>query len=546
MTRRRAALLGAAAGPAAALLPAAVRAAASPAIARVSVTPGDIASGRTFAAGGRFVLAGAEGAIPRGLEIRARDAGGAWGPWLALVPQGHGPDGGRVAHRSEPAWTGPASEFQLRAAGSVRGRLTVLLVPEDERAPRRVLATAAQTVIAAPEIVPRAAWGGDGVKPRTSPAYGSVQIAFVHHTVNANTYTEADAPGIVLAIARYHRDGNRWNDIGYNFLVDRFGRIYEGRAGGIDLAVTGAQAGGWNSVSTGVSIIGTFDSEQAPAAATEAVARLLAWKLPLHGAPVIGELAMTSSGGSANRWRAGTKVTFERISGHRDGCSTTCPGNALYGQLEEIRARALVLAGSAGITPPERPAVALTPPPAAVRYGLPLTIAGNVRDGSGAAITGRPVAIQKRGSNGWVTIARATTDEQGLFGAVMDWKRGGDVRVAVRATDGALVRSTVSTVRCTREVTAVAKTKRVRFGRRAVVTGTLTPATKARLVVERQGRDGRYRRIASVAVKPGAGGAYRAVARLSRPALHRMRVVADAGAGVDAGASAQMFVRAIR
>src|SRR4029079_18192461 len=111
-----------------------------------------------------------------------------------------------------------------------------------------------------PAIIPRAAWGGDGVKPRADPSYGDVQLAFVHHTVTANDYAPEDSAGIVLGIAKYHRDTNGWNDIGYNFLVDKYGQIFEGRAGGVDAAVVGAQAQGWNSHSTGIANLGTFST----------------------------------------------------------------------------------------------------------------------------------------------------------------------------------------------------------------------------------------------------------------------------------------------
>ena len=91
-----------------------------------------------------------------------------------------------------------------------------------------------------------------------------MDLAVVHHTESANEYTQAQAPGVVLAITKFHRDTRGWNDVGYNFLVDRFGTIYEGRAGGVELPVIGAHAQGFNSVSTGISVIGSFTAVEPP------------------------------------------------------------------------------------------------------------------------------------------------------------------------------------------------------------------------------------------------------------------------------------------
>ena len=110
----------------------------------------------------------------------------------------------------------------------------------------------------------------------------------MHHTVTANDYGPEDSAAIVLGIARYHRDSNGWNDIGYNFLVDKYGQVFEGRAGGIDAAVVGAQAQGYNSHSTGVACLGTFTEVAQTEAGMDALARLIGWKLALHGVPVAG------------------------------------------------------------------------------------------------------------------------------------------------------------------------------------------------------------------------------------------------------------------
>ena len=130
-------------------------------------------------------------------------------------------------------------------------------------------------------------------------------MAFVHHTVTANDYTPEQSASIVLGIAKYHRDTNGWNDIGYNFLVDQYGQVFEGRAGGIDQAVIGAQAQGYNSQSTGVAVLGTFTAVPIPEAAMASITQLLGWKLTLHGVPCEGGLTIVSGGGSLNRYSVG-------------------------------------------------------------------------------------------------------------------------------------------------------------------------------------------------------------------------------------------------
>ena len=166
----------------------------------------------------------------------------------------------------------------------------------------------------------------------------------MHHTVSLNDYTPEEAPQIVLAICRYHRNSNGWNDIGYNALVDKYGTIYEGRAGGLDQAVIGAHAQGFNSQTAGIANIGDYTSVGASQESLAATANYIRWKLGVHGQPLSGPVTLTSAGGSASRYPAGSRATLERVSGHRDTGKTSCPGDALYDQLDDIRA--LVESGS--------------------------------------------------------------------------------------------------------------------------------------------------------------------------------------------------------
>ncbi len=318
---------------------------------------GGWATSRVLRAPRRVSLAGLAwgdgGEAPEDAEVRGRRRGGRWTRWVHLHGGAdHAPDGEGPRRSTEPVWLGRVDELQVRVKGGVAG-LHVHAVAVDGKA--EPVARIAQTAAPFP-ITPRSAWGADSIPPRSTPEYGAVQLAFVHHTVTANGYASTDSAGIVLGICRYHRDANGWNDIGYNFLVDRFGQVFEGRAGGVDQAVVGAQAQGYNSTSTGVAVIGTHESVPVGDLTLGALAILIGWKLALHAVTPTGQVTVTSAGGSANRHPAGTPVTFERISGHRDGDTTTCPGAALYAQLPALRDAAQRVAPAPAAAPPTPPA----------------------------------------------------------------------------------------------------------------------------------------------------------------------------------------------
>ncbi|HZE29995.1 MAG TPA: N-acetylmuramoyl-L-alanine amidase [Actinoallomurus sp.] len=190
-----------------------------------------------------------------------------------------------------------------------------------------------------PAIVSRAGWGADESLVATPNAYGqTVKAVFVHHTDTGNDYSCADSAAIVRSVFLYHVKTNGWNDIGYNFLVDKCGTLFEGRSGGVDRPVIGAHAYGFNTNSAGVAVLGTFTNVAPPQAALDTVAKVAAWKLGLDGRDPTGTTTLTE-GVTDGNFRYGSQVTFHTISGHRDANSTACPG-LLYDKLTAIRTAA--------------------------------------------------------------------------------------------------------------------------------------------------------------------------------------------------------------
>ncbi|GGX17131.1 hypothetical protein GCM10010297_43050 [Streptomyces malachitofuscus] len=190
-----------------------------------------------------------------------------------------------------------------------------------------------------PGIVTRRGWGADeGLREGGFVYTSKVKAAFVHHTASGNNYSCSQAPSLIRGFYRYHVRSLGWRDIGYNFLIDKCGRIYEGRAGGVAKPVKGAHTLGFNSRTTGIAVIGSYGSKKPSSSAVKAVARLTAWKLGLHGMNPRAKTYLTSGGG--NLYRKGKKVRLNVISGHRNGFNTSCPGGKLYKKLGTVRSTA--------------------------------------------------------------------------------------------------------------------------------------------------------------------------------------------------------------
>jgi hypothetical protein len=285
------------------------------------------------------------------IDVRAVVDGG-WSDWVHLegspdeAPDVTSPES-QPTMGAGPAWLGhDFRTVQVRVTGGSAPALRLHAIDTEPPSGGGLLGIdAAGAVPAWPPVIMRAQWGADEswrtVSPDPEcngvPRYASeVRFGIVHHTATSNDYAPADSAAQIRGIYYFHTHDRGWCDIAYNFVVDRYGQVFEGRAGGIYRAVTGGHAGGFNSGSTGISVLGDFTSTPVPAATYSALRRLLAWKLGYHGIDPRGSTVEVSGGGSA-KWPAGTVVSLPRLEGHRDSNATSCPGQHLYDLLPRLR-----------------------------------------------------------------------------------------------------------------------------------------------------------------------------------------------------------------
>ena len=234
-------------------------------------------------------------------------------------------------------WTGTAERVQVRTRGQVqRVRAHFVWSPEEPMLERSL------QMAGTPRIILRKSWGANERIRRDDPDFAPVLLnAIVHHTAGAAGSSPAQSAAIVRGIQTYHVQGNGWDDIGYNFLVDRFGQIFEGRYGGIERNVIGAHSQGFNTGSVGISVLGNYDSFGLPAATREALSRVIAWRLDVAHLQPLSRISTISNGNP--RFRKGLPVWLPAVSGHRDTGFTSCPGKNLYSQLGAIAKRAAAI-----------------------------------------------------------------------------------------------------------------------------------------------------------------------------------------------------------
>ena len=302
------------------------------------------------------------------VRVRVRRAGGDWTGWRTLPalrdrPDPHTAEGAATPYATEPIWVGPSDGVQVELSGTTASPVLTLIAP-GRTSGDSVVAPAAVPAEAEPQSQPQITARGAArparrphrKPPRRMPAFytrrqwganpswasgepqqaRTVKQVHIHHTATGNDYAPADVPAILRGIYRYHTKSLGWSDVGYNFFVDRFGRIWAGRRRPKRETI-GAHTLGFNHVSVGIAVLGNYQ-EVAPTAATiRAIARVAAWKLAKFHRNPGGRIRVTSHG--SDRFPRGRKVILPVIDGHRDTNETDCPGGNLYAALPAIRRR---------------------------------------------------------------------------------------------------------------------------------------------------------------------------------------------------------------
>lgn len=231
------------------------------------------------------------------------------------------------------------------------------------------------------DVQPRSAWGAD-LKPKgplSEEAAGDVRFLLVHHTASGNSYGRGEVPRLLRGFYALHTTDGKWADIAYGFLVDRFGRVWEGRSGSLSGPVKADATGGSQGFAVLACFIGDHRTQPPSADALDAMGKLLGALAGRHGIDVRpGTMATFVSRGS-NLHPAGKQVTTPTISAHRDMSKTACPGDACYRLLRTtlvpaaVAARGAVVAAPPTVTPslPTEPATPAGPPPTAPGETLP-------------------------------------------------------------------------------------------------------------------------------------------------------------------------------
>ncbi|TKJ31585.1 MAG: hypothetical protein CEE40_00755 [Chloroflexi bacterium B3_Chlor] len=266
------------------------------------------------------------------LEVRASADREAWSDWMEVVQDEDGPKTEQMTH-GNLLEVSPSRYLQYRlilgtfeTSVSPLVRELVFTVmntrdgPTAKEARAMILPQEVTSGVPQPRIISRRGWGANESWATREPVYQKPTAFVIHHTVTPNN--PEDPAYIVRAIFQYHALSRGWGDVGYNFLIDRQGNIYEGRKGGD--GVVGIHAGDYNYGSIGIALLGDYRSAKMTPAMKEALISLMAWEADRF------DIHPLESSYFVHR-------VFPDVVGHRDLWPTICPGDNVYRVLPEVR-----------------------------------------------------------------------------------------------------------------------------------------------------------------------------------------------------------------
>ena len=273
-------------------------------------------------------------------------------PERLVSDPGHQPDRGTeefaAAQKGTPLlWTGGSkcARFTMDIpAGTSMSDIQVVFINSSGSAagpgtapPSPLQPASASAMSDTPDFVTREQWGAPK-NPECGPYYADeVKMAFVHHTDGVNRYSRSKSDDILRGILWYHVRGRNWCDIAYNFLIDRYGTTFEGRAGGMEEPVISGATQGVNTGSVSVALMGSYSHTSPTRPEFAALKEFLAWRLDVAHVPPDAKTTMTSFGGDNTWLKKGQSTRLHTISGHRDTGYTDCPGNRVFKKLRAIR-----------------------------------------------------------------------------------------------------------------------------------------------------------------------------------------------------------------
>ena len=294
------------------------------------------------------------------LWLQVVDETGRWGPWTEVVVSAdHGDEDASARPGSSPVYTGRATAARWAASGEVQGAEAMMIDTEATPTPTaRPFAATADDPVPVPTpwwpgpsfVRDRSAWDTENCRrPGETYHFSTPRAIVIHHTAAGNNYSAADVPGIIRGHCLFHVNGRGWDDLAYNFMVDKFGTVWEGRTASKTTASRGGHTAGFNGQTQGIAMMGNYATTAPGAAQMAGLRTIVDWLAGWHSIDPRGWVTLYADAGNTRGWARGQPVDSRTIIGHRDLGTTSCPGQAFYAAFPTLRAA--ITPTSSGVDP---------------------------------------------------------------------------------------------------------------------------------------------------------------------------------------------------